>query len=165
MEWALYLQKACCYEDTLSLCSGRDVSVSWHCCLGLSAAAFPPGSVPGPEEPLITSEGRPLIGGQGHAEVCHGWLGSEVQFMNKVKNASTWSAFLVCEWQVKQEAKESNYKVNEKCIFRKNIVFPTIAYCAYRPLPLCLALCHAQSRNFISNGIKLLAVSWVSCAI
>lgn len=67
------------------LWSGRFGLMAWL--PGLSAAVFPSGSVP--EEPLIASERRPLIGGQGHAEVCHGWLSSEVPFMNKVKNAST----------------------------------------------------------------------------
>lgn len=51
------------------------VRTFWSHCIAASLFhqwLFPLGSVPVPEEPLITSERGPLIGGQGQAEVCHG---------------------------------------------------------------------------------------------
>lgn len=59
------------------------VRTFWSHCIATSLFhqwLFPFGSVPVPEEPLITRERRPLIGGQGQAEVCHGWFGFEVVY-------------------------------------------------------------------------------------
>lgn len=59
------------------------------------------------------------------AAVCHGRYSFQVQFMNEVKkkkNASIRSAFRSVSGKLSTKEK-SNYKFNEKYIFRKNVMF------------------------------------------
>lgn len=78
---------------------------------------------------------------------------------------------LICLfWSVSgklSKKEKSNYKFNEKYIFGKNIILLTeLLIVPIGPsLSLWPYLYHAQSGNVISIGLKLFAVSWVSCAI